>query len=389
MIKFDPEMSPLRSVIDWPSSPASSFEIDGMLKIQPMASVEEKVLRSLGWTNLDYYIKERSLRTHQYAEYLVGLTQTQMYYEFGIFSMMYEGKEMPDWISCRSKGRLISFTIPLSPNNLRGLNFCYIVETVPCWANEYFSLTLPIIQISNDRKKLIWIYRHCIEGVKLLGKSCLCLLSHWMFTPNEMKGGDHITIGVGEERDYQQMKAGTIIVNEYGQREEVKQRTSQVMECGIGLVYDDDGMIEEEEGALGYYKSWNHIIGGDLSDFQSSTGQYILNNRQFRRNCSGPYIEYTPFVGNTATYKGNFFLLIRFGKVLRFVTLYTYIIFSFLQKTEWPLKHSHKRSLVAHHTCSSKRLNKTGCMPFIISGPATKFQSLAIASAQVDMSCVK
>ncbi|KAI3739360.1 hypothetical protein L2E82_29763 [Cichorium intybus] len=29
-------------------------------------------------------------------------------------------------------------------------------------------------------------------------------------------------------------------------------------ECGVSLVYDD----EEEEDALGYYKSWNHIIDG-------------------------------------------------------------------------------------------------------------------------------
>nr|KAJ0224334.1 hypothetical protein LSAT_V11C100037970 [Lactuca sativa] len=47
-------------------------------------------------------------------------------------------------------------------------------------------------------------------------------------------------------------------------------------------VYEDDGeKKEEEEDALGYYKSWNHIIGGDLSPFQTTTGQYILNNMQF------------------------------------------------------------------------------------------------------------
>ncbi|CAH1440561.1 unnamed protein product [Lactuca virosa] len=51
-------------------------------------------------------------------------SEIQMYYEFGIFSTIYEGKEMPNWITDRSMGRSISFTIPSSPNNLTGLNFC-------------------------------------------------------------------------------------------------------------------------------------------------------------------------------------------------------------------------------------------------------------------------
>ncbi|KAI7730078.1 hypothetical protein M8C21_009448 [Ambrosia artemisiifolia] len=53
-------------------------------------------------------------------------------------------------------------------------------------------------------------------------------------------------------------------------------------ECGIGLVYDEDGkMEEEEEDVLGYYKLWNHIIGGDLSPLQLTTGEYVLKQRKY------------------------------------------------------------------------------------------------------------
>ncbi|KAD1839810.1 hypothetical protein E3N88_42224 [Mikania micrantha] len=61
--------------------------------------------------------------------------------------------------------------------------------------------------------------------------------------------------------------------------------------CGIGLVYDEDGKNEEEEkeDVLGYYKSWNHIIGGDLSPFQTTTGEYILEHKYFHRFSNKTY----------------------------------------------------------------------------------------------------
>ncbi|KVH80537.1 hypothetical protein Ccrd_025494 [Cynara cardunculus var. scolymus] len=58
------------------------------------------------------------------------------------------------------------------------------------------------------------------------------------------------------------------------------------LECGVSLVYDED----EEEEVLGYYKSWNHRIGGDLSPFLTTApGQYRLNQDRFY---GGDYINY-------------------------------------------------------------------------------------------------
>ncbi|KAF5822648.1 hypothetical protein HanXRQr2_Chr01g0029021 [Helianthus annuus] len=79
-----------------------------------------------------------------------------------------------------------------------------------------------------------------------------------MFGPNEMTVGDQITIVVSQRYCNEQL----------------------TKKCGVNVVYDD-GKIEEEEDALRYYKSWNHIIGGDLSAFQYPTGEYFLSNMHF------------------------------------------------------------------------------------------------------------
>ncbi|KAM0010778.1 putative polyadenylate-binding protein/Hyperplastic disc protein [Helianthus debilis subsp. tardiflorus] len=76
------------------------------------------------------------------------------------------------------------------------------------------------------------------------------------------------------------------------------------MECGVGVVYDDGSMEEEEEeeeDVLSYYKSWNHIIGGDLSAFQLTTGEYYLHNWNFTRNSHEEF--YVPFIGLERNYK--------------------------------------------------------------------------------------
>nr|KAJ0224236.1 hypothetical protein LSAT_V11C100039960 [Lactuca sativa] len=154
---------------------------------------------------------------------------TNMYYEFGIFSTIYGGEEMPNWIVERRIGSSMSLTIPSSPKKLKGLNLC---------CNH------------------TWIYQHYIRRVDVIGKS-LTLLSHWMFGMNEMECGDHITICM-------RLKPFHI-------------------ECGVSFVYDD-GDADEKEDALGYYKSWIHIIGGDLALFQLTTGEYILTIWRFLRS---------------------------------------------------------------------------------------------------------
>ncbi|KAJ0746832.1 putative P-loop containing nucleoside triphosphate hydrolase, leucine-rich repeat domain superfamily [Helianthus annuus] len=280
-IKFDPQMSPLNFYGGLKTLEPWSLEIDGMVKIQPLVDVEEKVLNRLGWKNLES-VKERQWGTC----YFTGSNtspKTQMYYEFGIFSTFYEGKEMPEWIDeFRSDGPSISFTIPSSVKKLRGLNFC-CVEMYPQW--NYFKL--PMIKISNITKEHTWIYDHYVEEFDLGGK-CLNFLSYWMFEPNEMRSDDEITITVEQIPNW-------------------VSHTQVTKHCGVTLVYED-GMIEEEEDALDYYKSWNHIIGGDLSGFQlaTPTGEYLLYNMRFQNRTDTS--RFRTLIAHGASYKGTCFI---------------------------------------------------------------------------------
>ncbi|KAK9068946.1 hypothetical protein SSX86_013062 [Deinandra increscens subsp. villosa] len=296
-LKFNPKMSPIAlSTLILDLQP---MQLDGIIEVQPLEHVEDKVLRSLGWANfeslkyqqhpwlqkslcapksVDWGVESthRSRQSTQGStrrvlgvggEYL-GSTQgaighrqgvlqpwqhlvklderhkqnnvrLQMFYEFGIFSTYYGGEEMPNWISCRSKegSTPISFTIPpsSSPNKLRGLNFCYVLENkLP---NLNMHLDLQLIIIRNITKNGTWIYDPHYSRVEV-AEDCCCLIcvSHWMFGINEMKEGDQITISTAKrfEKD-----------------------VGSIRECGIGFVYDDDE--EEEEDVLAYYKSWNHV----------------------------------------------------------------------------------------------------------------------------------
>ncbi|XP_071719782.1 disease resistance protein RUN1-like [Rutidosis leptorrhynchoides] len=254
-IVFDPEMSPLFLYTPFQLLENSSDDVivEGMVKKQLMADVEENLLNTLGWSDLDpikrshFHILGRNVKA-----------QTQICYEFGIFSTFYGGsKDMPKWIRNRSRGNSISFTIPSSSKNLRGLNFC-------CVLNPLLH-KLPMIRISNITQNHTWIYIHCLSDTRVyVHEGYLTFLSHWMFGINEMEVGDQITITT----------------------ENYFRSYDRTDECGVSFVYaDDDESNEEveEDDALGYYKSWNHIIGGDLSAFQTTAGEYILHTHNFKR----------------------------------------------------------------------------------------------------------
>ncbi|KAI3510918.1 hypothetical protein L1887_18057 [Cichorium endivia] len=274
-VVFDKKMSPLDIYVEWKMLLPSLFEFEGLVKIQPMAGVEENVLHSLGSTKLDF-LNARGVWTSSWDRGYVE-SEIQMYYEFGIFSTIYRGEEMPNWITDRSMGPSISFTIPSSPNNLTGLSFCYVQMAL-----DVEFQNLPMIIISNITKNLIWIYEHYIDGVLDVGGECFTFLSHWMFGMNEIEAGDHINITMWQKPIF--------IVDEI------------TKECGVRVVYDTGDT--DEEDALAYYKSWNHIIGGDLTGFQTTTGEYILNkSRILLHDVDSVLQAYRYFCGDGARFK--------------------------------------------------------------------------------------
>ncbi|PWA38273.1 toll/interleukin-1 receptor (TIR) domain-containing protein [Artemisia annua] len=101
-IAFDPEMSPLMLGLSVYHLAGSSIEIEGMIKIQPIAGIDDTILYSLGWSYLKF-INKRRVETHRYQRGEEE-SQTQMYYEFGIFSTVYAGEVMPTLIRRINKG---------------------------------------------------------------------------------------------------------------------------------------------------------------------------------------------------------------------------------------------------------------------------------------------
>lgn len=131
--------------------------------------------------------------------------------------------------------------------------------------------------VSNDTKNCTWIYKHYIHWVKV-DEECLIWLSHWMFGKNEMEDGDQVTITIPDE--------------------DVSANVS-IKQCGVSFIYDDEHM---EDDPLCDYKLWNHIIGGDLSAFRLTTGQYFLDNhRYFWWHIDCPV--YRSFIANGACYE--------------------------------------------------------------------------------------
>ncbi|XP_071718535.1 disease resistance protein RUN1-like [Rutidosis leptorrhynchoides] len=288
-IVFDPEMSPLLLITDSKVLETSSdVVVEGIVKKQPLVDVEENLLTTLGWTDLDL-IKRRHFQI--LGKYEKAQIQSQMYYKFGIFSTFYGGnKAMPNWIKNSNRGNSISFTIPTSSKYLKGLNLCCVQNPCICDIDSgdgksLNGFDLPMIRISNITQNRTWIYIHCLRSSGVyVDEEYLTFLSHWMFGINEMVVGDQITITTEDQFSDDNMTD----------------------ECGVSFVYDDDDESneeeEEEDDVLSYYKSWNHIIGGDLSGFQTTTGEYILNTYNFRRY-SRNIVYYDNMVPSESRYK--------------------------------------------------------------------------------------
>ena len=71
-VSFDPDMSPINVTL------FSNCEIEGKVKIQPLKGVEEKVLCSLGWTNLSDFL-DKSLVATSYTDRGEEQYQIQVY----------------------------------------------------------------------------------------------------------------------------------------------------------------------------------------------------------------------------------------------------------------------------------------------------------------------
>ncbi|KAK1413454.1 hypothetical protein QVD17_35227 [Tagetes erecta] len=204
-----------------------------------------------------------------YYHYAEKTAPAQMLYEHGIFSTYLQGQEVPKWFTHRSNGS--SFTLQSSPQNgkIRGLNVC-IVRSI----SSMIEFGPSRIEIMNLTKNYSWTYQPIMYVLPKdddleYGDEVEVWLSHWMFGNNEFEDGDDVSIQFSVKHCYVHNNELFIGYDSEGRDH------ANVREYGISLVYDDDGN-QNLEDPLGYYKSWKHIIGGDLSTAEVSSSHYFL-----------------------------------------------------------------------------------------------------------------
>ncbi|KAL4554346.1 hypothetical protein LXL04_039567 [Taraxacum kok-saghyz] len=217
-------------------------EVEGRFKFQ---DIDDEILCSLGWKLLQH-VKDHNvvIRDSDSSRELTTFP-LQMYCEYGIFSTCFSGNAVPDWLDHKINGPSISFTMPLSSMNkkIQGINICFVhTGSTRGVKSQLMSI------VRNVTKDRTWAYISNIIAFTETGED-IVWLNHWMFGNNELEHGDEVSVGI--------LSFGPTIVKE----------------CAVSPVYNDK---ENDDDPLSYYKSWKHIIGGDLSCFQRESGEYIL-----------------------------------------------------------------------------------------------------------------
>ncbi|KAL8254296.1 hypothetical protein R6Q59_032517 [Mikania micrantha] len=266
-ITFHPEKSALLEIDYYDSN--SLTEIQDKFKLQVLAEINEEVLHSLGWIDIEYLNDYKvAMADCDGCYHFTGkMLPAQMLYEHGIFSTYLEGQDVPKWFTHRSNGSSVTLHSSRTNGKIRGINLC-IVSAISSLAE----VGPYRIEIRNLTKNCSWTYQPLIYIIPEANEEVIVWLSHWMFGNNEFEDGDDVSVHVsvrfvcgydgydpcygGEGPDY-----------------------ANVREYGISLVYDDDGGNQKED-PLSYYKSWKHIIGGDLSVAQVSSSHYLLKPSQ-------------------------------------------------------------------------------------------------------------
>ncbi|KAK9074086.1 hypothetical protein SSX86_006683 [Deinandra increscens subsp. villosa] len=220
------------------------YKVEGFMKLVPIAKLNETKLGHLKWLN--EYQKHKVCLVGA-DELTVGRSwHIKMLYEFGIMSTslpdIKDPNMTPEYISESSS---LSFDVPSGPKNkrLKGINvtFKYSISGDD-WA--FFC------KVSTSNGVLDLMYNPQVYGKPKFGELCIWL-SYWPIGYT-LKYGDRDNVSI------------------------VVLSGLEVHECGVSLVYSDKETLENNMG-------WAEILGGDLSEFQLSTGGYYLCRRDFFR----------------------------------------------------------------------------------------------------------
>ncbi|CAH1418864.1 unnamed protein product [Lactuca virosa] len=243
----------------------SLFEVQGFFKLVPLAKLDEADLGHMKWIKA-YDDTKVDLRggVSRYG----GLTQ--VLYEYGILSTYLPGikdQNMPTF-KYMSSSMFLSFCVPSCPEKcrIRGLNVTASYRrSYRQWDTSYKDEDTWVLftKVSNITKGLTWMYNPLIYCDPQDEENAVWL-SYWPIG-NILDAGDEINV--------------SIIVGD----------AFMVSRCGASLVFIDDGEVELQYDKN--YKKEEEVIGGDLSEFELTTGAYYLCRRDFFKSTTPDWLK--------------------------------------------------------------------------------------------------
>ncbi|MFS7966230.1 hypothetical protein Hanom_Chr09g00771431 [Helianthus anomalus] len=234
-------------------------EVQGLFKLVPIAELSDIYLGHMKWIKA-YQDHQVDLGGDQITE--GRLWPFQMLYEYGIMSTYLQGIKDQYKIPYEyaSSSNHLTFCVPSrhKRNKIQGLK-------VRCLYKSSKARVLP-------GYTTLWYEPRVDEDV--------VWLSYWPIG-NILDAGDEVTVGI-----YVDQK---MIVSV----------------CGARLLYMDDGEVEEKEYCDNNTMKKDEVIGGDLSEFEVTTGGYYLSRRCDIFGSETPS-RLKEFFGDNINYPGKF-----------------------------------------------------------------------------------
>ncbi|XP_021978714.2 uncharacterized protein LOC110874159 [Helianthus annuus] len=235
-------------------------EIQGLFKLVSVAETEEAELGHMQWI--------KAYEDHKVE--LVGdeitkgkIWHTQVLYEYGIMSTYLQGIDYRSMMTSEytSSSLFLFFCVPFhhEKNRIQGLNVSCLYRLSGSKDNDELGL---LAKISNRSKGLTWVYNPLVYCKPKVDEDVVWL-SYWPIG-NILDAGDAVTVGINADE------------------------AVMVSQCGASLVYVDDSEEDEEENFGTNTMKEEEEIGGDLSEFEVTTGGYYLS----RRDLFGPETSY-------------------------------------------------------------------------------------------------
>ncbi|KAF5789128.1 putative heavy metal-associated domain superfamily [Helianthus annuus] len=163
-----------------------------------------------------------------------------------------------------SSSKCLSFRVPLNheKNRIQGLNVSCIYKLSGSKDNDELAL---LAKISNRSKGLTWVYNPVVYCAPRSDEDVVWL-SYWPIG-NMLGVGDEVNVDI-------HVQIGTMIVSG----------------CGASLVYADSE-VDQEDNCENNLMKEKEVIGGDLSEFEVTTGGYYLCRRDLFGSETSSWLE--------------------------------------------------------------------------------------------------